>query len=266
MQANISPKARIGTNVVIEPFATIHGDVEIGDHTWIGAGAVLMDGARTGRHCRIYPCAVIAGEPQDLKFKGEPSTAELGDNVVVREYVTVNRGTAASGKLRTIVGSDTLVMSYVHIAHDCRVGSNVVLSSFAGLAGEVEVGSRAIVGGGVLAHQFSRIGEYAMVGGGTRISKDVPPYVLAGHSPLAFFGINRVGLHRHGFGSEQIDRITDLYRIVYQSGLNVSQACEALAQMPPSSERDMILQFITSSKRGIISREKSSSKNGDLEF
>jgi UDP-N-acetylglucosamine acyltransferase len=260
MQANISSHARIGKNVVIEPFATIHDDVQIGDNTCIGAGAILMNGSRIGNNCRIYPYAVIAGEPQDLKFKGEDSTAEVGDNVTIREYVTINRGTAASGKLRTIIENGALIMSYCHVAHDCHVGSNVILSSYVGLAGEVQVGSHAIIGGGVLVHQFSHIGEHAMVGGGTRIGKDVPPFALAGHEPLSFFGINKVGLLRRGFSSEQINSIHNIYRIVYQSELNVSQACEALQQLPPSAERDAILQFIKASKRGIISREKSNAK------
>ncbi|MDR3188228.1 MAG: acyl-ACP--UDP-N-acetylglucosamine O-acyltransferase [Prevotellaceae bacterium] len=252
MMNNVHPEAKIGANVVIEPFATVHKDVVVGDGTWIGANAVLMNGTRVGKNCRIYPGAVIAGEPQDLKFKGEPSTAEIGDNTTIREYVTVNRGTEASGKLRTVVGSNTLVMSYVHIAHDCCIGNNVILAGYVGLAGELEVGDWAIIGGGALAHQFVRVGEHAMISGGARIGKDVPPYVLAGHEPLVYGGINVIGLRRRGYTAEQVERIHDIYRTIYQSKLNVTQACEEAAKLPASAERDGILSFIGSSKRGII--------------
>ncbi|MDR2813329.1 MAG: acyl-ACP--UDP-N-acetylglucosamine O-acyltransferase [Prevotellaceae bacterium] len=249
---NIHPEAKIGKNVVVEPFATIHKDVVVGDGTWVGANAVLMNGTRIGKNCKIYPGAVIAGEPQDLKFNGEFSTAEIGDNTTIREFVTVNRGTAASGKLRTVVGSNTLVMSYVHIAHDCCVGSNVILAGYTGLAGELEVGDWAIIGGGALAHQFVHIGEHAMISGGAKIGKDVPPYVLAGHEPLAYGGVNVIGLRRRGYTAEQVEKIHDIYRILYQSKLNVTQACEEIDKLPAGAERDVILNFIRGSKRGII--------------
>ncbi|MDR0712038.1 MAG: acyl-ACP--UDP-N-acetylglucosamine O-acyltransferase [Prevotellaceae bacterium] len=249
---NVHPEAKIGANVVIEPFATIHKDVVVGDGTWISANAVLMNGARIGKNCRIYPGAVIAGEPQDLKFQGEASTAEIGDNTTIREFVTVNRGTAASGKLRTIVGSNALIMSYVHIAHDCRIGNNVILAGYVGLAGEVEIGDWAIVGGGALAHQFVRIGEHTMISGGSKTGKDVPPYVIAGHDPLTYGGINVIGLRRRGYTAEQVEKIHGIYRIVYQSSFNVTQACEEIGKLPADAERDVILNFIRSSKRGII--------------
>ncbi|MDR1416220.1 MAG: acyl-ACP--UDP-N-acetylglucosamine O-acyltransferase [Prevotellaceae bacterium] len=249
---NVHPKAQIGANVVIEPFATIHKDVVVGDGTWIGANVVLMNGTRIGKNCKIYPCAVIGGEPQDLKFKGELSTAEIGDNTTIREYVTVNRGTAASGKLRTVVGSNTLIMSYVHIAHDCCIGSNVIMAGYVGLAGEVEVGDWAILGGGALAHQFVRVGEHAMISGGAKIGKDIPPYVLVGHEPLAYGGVNVIGLRRRGYTAAQMEKIHDVYRILYQSKLNVTQACEEIDKLPACPERDAILSFVRSSKRGII--------------
>ena len=261
---NVHPDAKVGANVVVEPFATIHQDVVVGEGTWIGANAVLMNGARIGKNCRIYPGAVIAGEPQDLKFKGEFSTAEIGDNTTIREYVTVNRGTAASGKLRTVVGSNTLVMSYVHIAHDCRIGSNAILAGYVGLAGEVEVGDWAIVGGGALAHQFVHIGAHAMISGGSKIGKDVPPYVLAGHEPLAYGGVNTIGLRRRGYTAEQVEKIHDIYRIVYQSKLNVTQACEEIEKLPASAERDVILRFVRSSKRGVIKANVSGAVEMDL--
>ncbi|MDR1341817.1 MAG: acyl-ACP--UDP-N-acetylglucosamine O-acyltransferase [Prevotellaceae bacterium] len=249
---NVHPEAKIGANVTIEPFATVHKDVVVGDGTWIGANVVLMNGTRIGKNCKIYPGAVIGGEPQDLKFEGEYSTAEVGDNTVIREYVTINRGTAASGKLRTIVGSNTLVMSYVHIAHDCCIGSNVIMAGYAGLAGEVEIGDWAILGGGALAHQFVRIGEHSMISGGAKIGKDIPPYVLVGHEPLAYGGVNVIGLRRRGYTAAQMEKIHDVYRILYQSKLNVTQACEEIDKLPACPERDVILNFVRSSKRGII--------------
>lgn len=250
--ANVHPEAKIGANVVVEPFATIYKDVVVGDNTWIGPGAVLMNGARVGKNCKIYPGAVIAGEPQDLKYRGEESTAEIGDNTTIREYVTVNRGTAASGKQRTIVGSGCLLMSYVHVAHDCKVGDNIILAGYTGLAGEVEVGDWAIVGGGTVVHQFVKIGMHCMISGGSKVGKDVLPYVLAGHEPLVYGGTNKVGLRRRGFTNEQIDNIHNIYRIIYQSNLNVTQACEELDKLTASPERDAILNAIRTSKRGII--------------
>ncbi|MDR0419483.1 MAG: acyl-ACP--UDP-N-acetylglucosamine O-acyltransferase [Prevotellaceae bacterium] len=261
--ANVHPDAKIGENVTVEPFATICKDVVIGNNTWIGPNAVLMDGSRVGKSCKIYPGAVIAGHPQDLKYKGEETIAEIGDNTIIREFVTVNKGTAASGKNITKVGSNCLIMSYVHVAHDCVVGDNVILAGFVGLAGEVEVGDWAIVGGGTVVHQFSRIGMHAMISGGSRMGKDVPPYVLAGHIPLAYGGTNTIGLRRRGFTNEQINQIHDYYRIIYQSNLNVSQALEEMEKQPATAERDIIINFIGSSKRGII---KTGDENAEFEL
>ncbi|GHU95126.1 acyl-[acyl-carrier-protein]--UDP-N-acetylglucosamine O-acyltransferase [Bacteroidia bacterium] len=262
--AKVHPEAKIGENVVIEPFSVVAKDVVVGDGTWIGSHAILMDGARIGKNCKIFPGAVIAGAPQDLKFKGEASIAEIGDNTVVREYATINRGTAASGKLRTAIGSNCMIMSYVHVAHDCNVGNNVVLVSYVGLAGEVEVGDYAIIGGGSMAHQFVRVGAHAMLAGGSLMTKDIPPYILAGHTPLSFFGVNRIGLRRRGFTDEQVNEIHDLYRIVYQNDLNITQACEELSKLPASAVRDVVLGFITSSKRGVIKSTKQTTS--EIEF
>ncbi|MDR3297126.1 MAG: acyl-ACP--UDP-N-acetylglucosamine O-acyltransferase [Prevotellaceae bacterium] len=261
---NIHPQARLGANVVVEPFATIHADVEIGDDTWIGPGVVVMNGARIGKGCKIYPGAVIAGEPQDLKFNGEPSTVEIGDNTIVREFVTINRGTAASGKLRTVIGSSCLLMSYVHVAHDCCIGNNVILAGYTGLAGEVDVGDWAILGGGSLSHQFVHVGAHAMISGGSKIGKDVPPYVLAGHTPLVYAGANVIGLRRRGFSNEEIEQIHSLYRILYQSNLNVSQACDEIARQPASTARDLLLAFIRGSKRGLIKAAISGAEEMDM--
>src|SRR4030043_2342925 len=189
---SLHPKAKIGKQVEIGPFTTIYGDVVIGNNCWIGPNVTIMDGARIGANCKIFPGAVIAGIPQDLKFQGEITTAEIGDNTTIREYVTVNRGTKSKGK--TVVGSSCLIQSYVHIAHDCRIGNHCILSGYTGLSGEVIIEDCAILGGGSLVHQFVRIGSHVMIQGGCKVIKDVPPYVMAGRGPGFFRGRNLVGL------------------------------------------------------------------------
>ncbi len=250
---NIHPEAQIGANVTIEPFTSIAKNVEIGEGTWIGPNVTIFDYVKIGKNCKIFPGAVIGGLPQDLKFNNEITRVEIGDNTTIREYVTVNRGTAASGKHLTKVGSNCLLMSYVHVAHDCRVGDNVIMASYVGLAGEVEVDDYAIIGGSSGAHQFTRIGTHVMISGGSMFGKDVPPYALAGRRPLAFGGINVIGLRRRSFSNEIITEISNIYKVIYNSGLNVSDACNKVeADFPPTPERDTILQFIRGSKRGII--------------
>ena len=249
--AYIHPDARIGENVTIDPFAYIAGDVVIGDGTWIGPHATLLDGARIGKECRIFPTAVISGIPQDLKFRGEETTAELGDKTTAREGVTVNRGTAAVGK--TVVGSDCLLMAYAHIGHDCAIGNYCIVGNSTGLAGEVKVGDWAILSGGTLVHQFTRIGAHVIVGGGSKIRTDVPPFIKADREPLSYMGLNTVGLSRRGFEKERIDEIHNIYRIIFQNGMNVSQALEHIEiTFKPSVDRDYILDFIRKSERGII--------------
>jgi len=261
---NIHPNAKLGKNVVVESFATIAEHVEIGDGTWIGPNATIMNYVKIGKNCKIYPGAVVGGEPQDLKFKGEVTHVEIGDNTTLREYVTVNRGTAASGKLLTKVGNNCLLMSYTHIAHDCRIGDNVILASFVGLAGEVDVFDYAIIGGSSGAHQFSRVGTHAMLSGGSMFSKDVPPYALAGRRPLSFGGVNIIGLRRHGFSNEQIKLIGDIYKMIYYSGFNTTDACKKVEEtFAASTERDTILEFIRSSKRGVIRGVASGSDDED---
>ncbi len=249
--AYIHPDARIGENVTIDPFAYIAGDVIIGDGTWIGPHATLLDGARIGKDCKIFPTAVISGIPQDLKFRGEETTAELGDKTTAREGVTVNRGTAAVGK--TVVGNDCLLMAYAHIGHDCVIGNYCIIGNSTGLAGEVKVGDWAILSGGTLVHQFTRIGDHVIVGGGSKIRTDVPPFLKADREPLSYMGLNTVGLTRRGFEKERIDEIHNIYRIIYQNGMNVSQALEHIEiTFKPSFDRDYILDFIRKSERGII--------------
>ena len=249
--ANIHSGAKIAKDVKVEAFATINEDVEIGSGSWIGPNTVIMNGARIGKNVQIYPGAVIAGDPQDLKYKGEYTTAEIGDNTIIREYVTMNKGTKAND--RTVVGKDCLIMSYVHIAHDCVLKDRIILGSYAALAGEVEVDSWAIVSPGSLVHQFVRIGTHVMLQAGSRVGKDVPPFAMAGREPVSFTGINSIGLRRRGFSNETIYAIQEVYRIVYQRGLNISDAVEfVLANLPASKERDEIVLFIKASKRGII--------------
>lgn len=257
----VHPNAKIGKNVTIEPFCYIAENVEIGDGCHIGPNVTIYDYVKIGKNCNIFPGAVIGAIPQDLKFQGEVTYVEIGDNVTIRECATINRGTAASGKYKTIIKNNVLIMSYVHVAHDCVIGNNVILVSYVGLAGETNVDDYAIIGGNSSAHQFSKIGCHAMLSGGSLIGKDVPPYAMAGKRPLSFFGVNIVGLRRRGFTSEQIERIRDIYRVIYQSDLNVSDACRKVeAEMPDSEEKRIILDFIAESKRGIIKYSPSSSE------
>lgn len=248
---SIHPDAIIGKNVEIGPFTTIYGDVKIGDNTWIGPNAIIMDGARIGKNCKVFPGAVISAIPQDLKFAGEKTTAEIGDNTTIRECVTINRGTKSKGK--TVIGSNCLVMSYVHVAHDCVIGNNCILVGYVGLAGEVEMDDWATLGGGCIVHQFVRIGMHAFVQGGSKVGKDVPPYILAGRDPLAYAGLNIVGLKRRNFSQEKIQELQEIYRTIYQKGMNHSDAVNYIENnFPVSSERDQILSFIRKSERGII--------------
>jgi len=243
--------ARIANDVTVESFATIHEDVEIGEGSWIGPNAVIMNGARLGKNVKVYPGAVISGDPQDLKYKGEATTAEIGDNTILREYVTVNKGTKANE--RTVIGKDCLIMSYVHIAHDCVLNDRVIMGSYAGLAGEVEVDNWAIISPGSLVHQFVRVGSHVMIQGASKVNKDVPPFAMAGRDPISFTGINSIGLRRRGFDNDTIYAIQEVYRIIYQRGLNISDALEFVeANLPASKERDEVVLFIRDSKRGII--------------
>jgi UDP-N-acetylglucosamine acyltransferase len=248
---NVHPNAKIGKDVVIEPFVSIAEDVEIGDGTWIGPNAVIMDGARIGKNCKIFPGAVIAGIPQDLKFKGEKTTVEIGDNSTIREFVTVNRGTAARGK--TILGQNCLLQSYSHVAHDCDIQNNVILGSYAGLAGEVEVDDFAIISPYSAVHQFCRIGKHAFVGGGSLVRKDIPPYILVANEPLSYVGVNSVGLRRRGYDIDKVNDIQNIYRYIYLKGLNNSQALNAIEEETEQTpEREEILAFIRNSERGIV--------------
>ncbi len=249
--ASVHPEARIASDVEVEAFAVISRDVVIGEGTWIGPHATIFDGARIGKNCKVFPGAVIAAIPQDLKYNGEETVVEIGDNTVIRECVTINKGTKSSGK--TIVGDDCLLMAYSHVAHDCRLGNHVILVNSVGLAGEIEIGDWAILSGMVLVHQFVRIGAHTMIQGGAKVGKDVPPFVTAGRDPVQFEGLNLVGLRRRGFSDDLIRQIHEIYRYVYQKGYNISQALEHIeAELTGNGERDLIIRFIRESKRGII--------------
>lgn len=249
--AYIHPGAKIDPSVVIDPFVTIENNVEIGAGTKIGSNVTICEGVRIGKNCNIFPGAVIGAIPQDLKFKGEDTLVIIGDNTTLREFVTVHRGTASKGK--TVIGNNCLIMAYCHVAHDCLLGNNIIMSNATQLAGEVQVGDWAVIGGGTLVHQFTHIGAHVMVQGGSLISKDVPPYITAAREPIQFCGVNSIGLRRRGFTNQQINSIQDCYRLLFQSGLNVSQAMERIvSELPSSQERDEIILFVRNSPRGIL--------------
>lgn len=249
--AYVSPDAKIHPSVEIGPFVTIEGNVEIGEGTKILCNATIMSGTRIGKNCTIFPGAVIGGIPQDLKFRGEDSVAIIGDNTVLRECVTVHRGTASKGK--TTVGSNCLIMAYCHVAHDCEIGDYVIMSNATQLAGEVIVDEYAVVGGGTLVHQFCHIGKNVMIQGGALINKDIPPYVKAAREPISFNGVNTIGLRRKNFDADKIEEIQQIYRYLYLSGLNFTDAIEVIEnEMPQTPERDDIIFFVRNSKRGIL--------------
>ena len=247
----IHPDARVGNNVKVGAFTCIYENVEIGDNCEIGNNVTIFPGARIGEGVKILPGAVIAGVPQDLKFRGEDTLAVIGNGTTIRECVTVNRGTASKGL--TEIGENCLIMAYTHVAHDCKIGNRVIISNATQLAGEVVVDDCAVIGGGSLVHQFCHLGRNIMLQGGALVNKDIPPYVKAAREPISYVGLNTVGMHRHGFPLEKIQIITEVYRILYLSDLNVTNAVRQIREQIPQSEvRDEILNFIENSQRGII--------------
>jgi len=253
--AVIHPKAQLGENVSVGPYTVIDADVVIGAGTQIGPHVYCADGTRIGNNCRIHKGAVVATLPQDLKFKDERTTFEIGDSTTVREFCTLNRGTAEH--MKSTVGSNCLLMAYVHVAHDCRIGSNVILANSVQMGGHVTIEDWAIVGGLTAVHQFTSIGRHAMVGGHYRVPKDVPPYILAGGSPLTYEGLNIVGLRRRGFSREALDALQKAYHILYFSNLNVTQGVQRIRQeLSITAEIQHLLSFIEQSKRGIIIRSR----------
>lgn len=247
----VHPGAKLGKDVKIDPFAVIHDDVEVGDGCWIGSNVTLFPGARIGNQVQIYPGAVISAVPQDLKFAGENTYAYVGDRTIIREYVTINRGTAAAGK--TVVGTDNLLMAYVHVAHDCIVGNHCILANGVTLAGHITVNNYAIIGGLTAVHQFVQLGAHVMISGGSLVRKDVPPFVKAAHEPLSYVGVNTIGLRRRGFSNETITAIQDIYRVLFVQGLNATNAIQEIERtVPDSAERKTIVDFVRSSSRGIM--------------
>jgi UDP-N-acetylglucosamine acyltransferase len=249
--SSVHPEAKLGKDVIVSPFAYIEKDVVIGDGTWIGPNASLFDGARIGKNCKIFPGAVISAIPQDLKYAGEITTAEIGDNSMIRECVTINRGT--KDKYKTALGKNCLIMAYVHVAHDCIIGDNVILANSVNLAGHVTVEDFVIVEGVVAVQQFVKIGAHAFIAGGSLVRKNVPPFVKAGREPLSYVGVNSVGLRRRGFSDTAILQIEDIYRTIYIRGHNVTNALNIVEQeFPASKEKNQILTFIRESVNGIM--------------
>jgi UDP-N-acetylglucosamine acyltransferase len=247
----INPKAKLGKGVKVEPFATIAANVEIGEGTWIGSNAIIMDGVRIGKNCKIFPGAVVGAIPQDLKYKGENTQIVIGDNVTVREYCTLNKGTSHSGT--TYIGSNSLLMAYVHVAHDCVLGENVILANAVNLAGHVHIENNVIIGGIAAVHQFVKIGAYTMVGGGSLVRKDVPPFIKASREPLSYVGVNSIGLRRNGFSNERIRKIQEIYRILFIKGYAISKAVAIIKRdLEDSDDKLQILEFLNQSERGII--------------
>lgn len=248
---DVHPGAKIGNNVKIGNFSTIHDDVEIGDNTVIHSNVTIFSGARIGSGVTIFPGAVVAAIPQDLKFRGEKTYAYVGDGTTLRECTTVNRGTASKGETR--IGENCLIMAYCHVAHDCRVGNRVIMSNASQLAGEVVVDDAAVLGGGCLIHQFCHLGRNIMLQGGALVNKDIPPFVKAAREPISYVGLNSIGLHRNNFSEEEIRHIAEIYRILYLSDLNVTNAVKLIEQNVPKSEyRDEVINFVNNSERGII--------------
>ncbi|MBR1517391.1 MAG: acyl-ACP--UDP-N-acetylglucosamine O-acyltransferase [Bacteroidales bacterium] len=248
---DLHPDAKIGKDVTIGNFSTIYEDVVIGDGTWIGPNVTIFPGARIGKNCKIFPGAVIAAVPQDLKFNGEYTTVEIGDNNTIRECCTISRGTSASGK--TVIGNNNLLMAYVHVAHDCVVGNNCVFANNATLAGHIIVGDYVVLGGMTACLQFVHIGSHVITAGGSLVNKDIPPFVRAANYPISFAGINDVGLQRRGFPMEKINTIKEIYRILFQKSLTVSNAVEVIKeQYGHTDEAKQVLGFIGSANTGLM--------------
>ncbi len=249
--AAVHPAAKIGKNVKIGPWVSIEEDVVIGDNTTIASHVCIMSGTRIGKNCQIFPGAIIGAIPQDLKYSGEETTLEIGDNVIIREYCTLNRGTRANFK--TVIGNNCLLMAYVHVAHDCVIGEHCILANNATLAGHVEIEEYVILGGMTAIHQFVKVGAYALLGGGTLLNKDVPPYVRISRYPASYIGVNTIGLRRHGVSSEKIRHIQDIYHKLFVEHRNVSIALKAIEDdIEDSHDRQLILEFARASQNGLI--------------
>jgi len=249
--AYVNPQAKVASNVVIEPFVSIDKYVVIEEGTWIGSNVIIMEGARIGKNCKIFPGAVISAVPQDLKFAGEDTIVKIGNNVTIREFVTINRGTKAS--YETVIGDNTLLMAYVHIAHDCIIGNNVIMASYAGLSGHITIEDYAILEGNVGAQQFTTVGAHAFVAGSGQIRKSVPPYIRVAREPLQYIGVNTVGLTRRGFAKEKIQEIENIYRTIFVHNNSITKALDIVeAEMPETEVRNQIINFIRGCKDGVV--------------
>jgi UDP-N-acetylglucosamine acyltransferase len=249
--AFVSEDASIGENVRIDAFTSIYEDVVIGMGSHIHSNVTIYPGTRICENCEVFPGAVIGVIPQDLKFDGEYTTVEIGNNTKIRECVTIHRGT--KDKWKTSIGDNCLLMTYVHVAHDCQIGNNVILASYTGLSGHVEIDDWAILEGKVAAQQFVKIGKHAFIGGASLIRKDVPPFIKAAREPLTFAGVNSVGLRRRGYSDDQVRQIEDIYRILYVQNSNITKGITAVREAISESEnREEILSFIETSDKGVI--------------
>lgn len=249
--AQIHPKAKLGSNVHVGPFTIIHEDVEIGDGSQIESNVTIFQGARIGKNCTIYPGAVISAIPQDLKFKGEYTTTEIGDNTTVRECVTIHRGT--TDKMKTVVGSNCLLMCYVHIAHDCIVGNNVIIANYSGIAGHCIIEDWVVIEGMCGLQQFVHIGEHSFIAGMSQVRKDVPPFIRVAREPLTFAGVNAIGLRRRGTSDETVKVIEDIYRNLFILNNSISSGLAIIEkEIPECEEKRKVINFIKNSERGII--------------
>ena len=249
--ANISPDSKIGKGTIVAPFATIYEDVIIGENCNIGPNTVIYPGTRIGNNVQIYPGAIIGPPSQDLKYKGEYTTTEIGDNTVIREYVTIHKGT--TDRMKTVVVKNCLLMAMVHIAHDCLIGDHVIIANNGALSGHVTVGEYAIIEGMVGVQQFIHIGQHAFIGGGSLVRKNVPPFVKAAREPISYIGVNTVGLRRRGYSDHQVSLIEDIYRVIYVQNSNLSVALNIVnLELPASAEKDIIVEFIRNSTKGIM--------------
>ena len=249
--AIVDPKADLGDGVVIGPYSVVQNDVIIGDNTKIDSHVLIHAGTRMGNKCWVSKGAVVGTDPQDLKYAGEKTTLEIGDETTIREFCTLNRG--SSHRFNTEIGSKCLLMAYVHVAHDCIIGDNVILANAINMAGHVTIESFAAIGGMSPIHQFVKIGAHAFIGGGLRVNKDVPPFILAAGEPIQYAGINHVGLSRKGFSAEVLQKIRQAYKLIYRSNLNVTQAIKKIKETEKLiPEVEKIVNFVEASERGII--------------
>jgi len=250
-QSYIHPSAKVGHNVKIDAFASIHDNVSIGEGTWIGSNVVIYGGTTIGENCKVFPGAVIGADPQDLKYAGEETFVEIGNNTTIREYCTINKGTKAYGK--TVIENNCLLMAYVHVAHDCHIKNHCIIANGVNFAGHVIVGSNVYIGGMTAVQQFVNIGCYSYVAGGSLVRKDVPPYVKAAREPISYVGINRIGLERRGFNTESVNRIQDLYRFLFVKGWNISKSIDYIkSELPDSEEKSNVLKFVENSEKGLM--------------